>query len=56
MLNVSRMPMIRPGWSMRVEPNPEPLLHPIQITRGVSLDRRGWVQPCKSLEYEDLLG
>ena len=57
MLNVSRMPTIRPGSHelMRVEPDLETLATSKKTNLGVSWDSKDLFQPSKALEYEDLL-
>ena len=40
---------------MGVQPGPEPLLQPSQLTREVSWSCKDLVQPCRAPEYEDLL-
>ena len=50
MLNVSRKPTIRPGSHelIRIDQTLEPYLQLIQLTWGVILDRKDWVQPCRA--------
>ena len=58
MLNVSRMPTIRTGWHelMRVKPDLWTLATTNPSNLGVSWARKCWVQPCRALKFEDLLG